>query len=141
MTDHLTARPRLLGELHERELHAAVAQYLRLALRPPTVWSTIGHGGGGLERGRMLQRLGLRPGLPDVIVLHPTATCIEGCRRTIVVGLELKTEAGRQSQAQRSVESDFTAAGAAYALCRSLDDVADALARAGVPTHATAGRR
>lgn len=131
------ARHRPLGDTHERELHAAVAQFLRLALRPPSTWTTFPAGGGGLERGRMLARLGLRPGWPDVLVLHPSPTAIEGCRRAILVGLELKTEIGRQSKVQLGVEADFGAAGASYALCRSIDDVCDALARAGVPMFAT----
>jgi hypothetical protein len=59
---------------HERELHAAVAQFLRLALRAPTTWTTFPAGGGGLERGRMLARLGLRPGWPDILVVHSAPT-------------------------------------------------------------------
>jgi len=125
--------PRPRPPAHEREVHAAVAQFLRLALRPPTVWTTFPAGGGGLERGRMLARLGLRPGIPDILVLHPAPTVVDGCRSVILVGLELKTEAGRQSVVQRNVEADFTAAGATYALCRSIDDVQAALADAGVP--------
>jgi hypothetical protein len=46
----------------ERDLHAAVADYLHLALRPPTTWTTFPAGGGGLQRGRLLARLGFRPG-------------------------------------------------------------------------------
>jgi hypothetical protein len=49
----------------ERDLHAAVADYLHLALRPPTTWTTLPAGGGGRGRGRMLTRQGLRPGWPD----------------------------------------------------------------------------
>lgn len=130
------ARPRPPGR--ERELHAAVAQFLRLALRPPTMWSTFPAGGGGLERGRMLARLGLRPGLPDILVWHPAPTAVDGCRAVIFVGLELKTEVGRQSVVQRGVEADFDAAGATYVLCRSIDDVQAALAAAGVPMFGVA---
>ena len=60
------AQPRLRSGERERELHAAVAQFLRLALRPPSTWTTFPAGGGGLERGRTLARLGLRPGWPDM---------------------------------------------------------------------------
>lgn len=137
----ITTRQRPLGDQQERELHAAVAQFLRLAVRPPTTWTTFPAGGGGLERGRMLARLGLRPGWPDILVMHPAPTETEGCRRVILVGLELKTEIGRQSVVQRTVEADFAGAGATYALCRSIDDVQAALARAGVPIFATAGWR
>jgi hypothetical protein len=124
--------PRSLAA-HERELHAAVAQFLRLTLRSPTVWTTFPAGGGGLERGRMLARLGLRPGIPDILVLHPAPTAVDGMRSVILVGIELKTEIGRQSVVQRAVEADFDAAGAWYVLCRSIDDVEAALRGAGVP--------
>jgi len=86
--------------------------------------------------GSWLARLGLRPGWPDILVMHPAPTDVDGCRLVIVVGLELKTEVGRQSVAQRGVEADFAAAGASYVLCRSIDDVQAALARAGVPVAA-----
>lgn len=122
---------RLRQPEQERELHAAVADFLRLAVRPPTLWTTIGHGGGGLERGRMLARLGLRRGFPDILVLHP-----DYGGTTLVLGLELKTAIGKQSAAQREIEQAFAACEANYALCRSIDDVAQALRDAGIPMHA-----
>ena len=125
--------PRLRQPGHERELHAAVAGFLRLAVRPPTLWTTIGHGGGGLERGRMLARLGLRPGFPDILVMHPGE---DYSNRSIVLGMELKTSVGRQSSAQLEVERDFAACEAFYFVCRSIDDVALALRDAGIPMHA-----
>jgi hypothetical protein len=128
-------RLRKVGHEHERELHAVVAQFLRLALRAPRTWTTFPAGGGGLKRGRMLARLGLRPGWPDILVLHPSPTTLDR-RHVIVVGLELKTEVGRQSAAQREVEADFIAAGAAFALCRSINDVHAALSAAGIPLYA-----
>src|SRR5262245_51498393 len=109
--------------VHERELHATVAQFLRLVLRPPTIWTTFPAGGGGLERGKMLARLGLRPGWPDILVMHPGL--VHG--DVVVLGLELKTEVGRQSMTQRQVQADFERVGAGYVLCRSLDDVKAAL--------------
>jgi hypothetical protein len=120
----------------EQALHATVAQFLHLALRPPTTWSTFPAGGGGLQRGRILARLGLRAGWPDILVLHPTPTEIEGRKRTIVLGLELKNHIGRQSQVQRAIEADFAAAGATYFLCRTVEDTYAALRAAGVPMHA-----
>lgn len=122
---------------HERELHAAVAGFLSLALRAPTTWSTFPAGGGGLERGRMLARLGLKPGWPDILVLHPAPATVDGCRSAIILGIELKTGTGLQSTAQRTVEGEFGAAGAGYVLCRSLTDVATALTAAGVPIFAS----
>jgi hypothetical protein len=54
-----------LSREHEHELRAAAAQFLRLALRPPTAWTTFPAGGGGLERGRLLARIGLRLSFPS----------------------------------------------------------------------------
>ena len=60
----------MLGE--EERFHLAVAQYLALALKPPTLWSTIHHGARVSLRERyLIKRKGARAGLPDVIVLHP----------------------------------------------------------------------
>lgn len=42
--------------------------------------------------------------------MHLAPTTVDGCRSVILVGLELKTEVGRQSQAQRAVEADFAVA-------------------------------
>jgi len=123
--------PRLRQPEQERELHAAVADFLRLAVRPPTLWTTIGHGGGGLERGRLLARLGLKPGWPDILVLHPIDDS-----GTLVLGLELKTAIGKQSLVQHGIEAAFAACEANYAVCRSIDDVARALVKAGIPMRA-----
>jgi hypothetical protein len=87
----------------------------------------------------MLARLGLRPGWPDILVLHPAATNVDGCRSVILVGLELKAAIGRQSGVQRGVETDFAAAGATYGLCRSIDDLLAILQRAGVSLFASTG--
>jgi hypothetical protein len=94
----------------------------------------VGHGGGGLERGRMLARLGLRPGWPDVQVMHP----VPAAAACLLLGLELKTPIGRQSLVQKQVEADFAAAGAVYRLCRSIDDVERVLRMVGVPVYAHA---
>jgi hypothetical protein len=130
-------RPRpTLGSEHESDLHGAVAQFLRLALRRPTAWTTFPAGGGGLKRGRMLARLGLRPGWPDLLVMHPTPLTNQGNRHAIVLGIELKTEVGRQSLVQRAIEAEFAAAGAGYAVCRTIDGVYAALIGAGIPVFA-----
>jgi hypothetical protein len=56
----------------EERLHIAVAQYLGLALRPPSWWSTIHHGARVSVRERsMVKRKGARAGLPDIMVFHP----------------------------------------------------------------------
>jgi hypothetical protein len=118
----------------EQQLQIAVADYLRLALWPPAVWSAIGHGGGGKVRGAILKAMGLRAGMPDVVIILPYRT-----ERPIpvVIGLELKAKAGRQSPEQKAVEKDWNACGGFYHVCRSVDEVEGFLRRTGVPLRAS----
>jgi hypothetical protein len=115
----------------EQALHLAAAQYLRLALRPPTVWSTFPAGGGGRVRGAILKAAGMAPGWPDILVLHPAEV------GTIVCGLEIKAGRGRPSPAQLAMAAQFSDADAAYEFCWSLEDVQHALRTNGIPVHAT----
>ncbi|MFY8105636.1 MAG: VRR-NUC domain-containing protein [Elstera sp.] len=114
----------------EQRLQIQVANFLRLALRPPTVWTAFPAGGGGKVRGALLKAMGLKPGWPDVIVLHPLGL------NTLVVGIELKAKKGRLSDAQKDACEALWAANARYVECRSLEEVDRCLRRAGVPMHA-----
>jgi hypothetical protein len=117
----------------EQVLHIAAAQYLRLALRPPTVWFAIDHGAGKMTRpaaGLLKARGGVR-GLPDLFVMHPNPA-----GSTAVVGLELKAKTGQPSPAQAAMEREFRKAHAGYAFCWSLNDVEQALRTHGIPVHA-----
>jgi hypothetical protein len=115
----------------EQQLHKAVADYLRLALRPPTIWTTIGHGGGGKARGGQLKAMGMHPGWPDILVMARFPTGM------VLVGLELKTKVGRQSPEQRAMEQKFKDCAAWYILCRSVEEVEKALRFCKVELHAT----
>jgi hypothetical protein len=117
----------------EQALAIAAAQYLRLALRPPTVWFAIDHGAGRMTPAAagLLKARGGRQGVPDLLVLHPFQA------DTNVVGLELKAPKGRVSDAQRIMAREFRAAGAAYEFCRSLEDVEAVLRGVGIPVFAT----
>ncbi len=119
----------------EAQLHRAVAAYLRLALKPPTIWTTIGHGGGGKVRGAQLKGLGMQAGWPDILVLHPSNDMATDCT---ILGIELKAPKGVQSADQKAIERAFDRANAFYRVCRSLRDVDSALAEAGIEMHARA---
>lgn len=54
--------------MSEQDFHRAVAQYLDLALGPECWWTTIGHGGGGKVRGALLKAMGVKPGVPDILI-------------------------------------------------------------------------
>jgi len=55
-----------------------------------------------------------RPGVPDIVCCRP------GGR---FCGLEVKTETGRQSEAQKHAEQDIKALGGEYHIVRSVSDV------------------
>lgn len=119
------------ARISEAALHKSVAAYLRLALKPPTIWTTIGHGGGGRVRGAQLKAMGVQKGWPDILIVWPDQ---DGPR---VLGIELKRKDGRVTPEQRQMFLDFTRALCIYVVCRSLDEVDACLRRAAIPVHAT----
>jgi len=121
----------------ETVLHLAVASYLRVALRPPTLWFTLDSGAGRMTpaaAGLLKARGGVR-GLPDLMVMHPDGIL------TAVLGIELKAGKGRASAAQGAMAAQFDLANAHYIFCRSLEEVEGALVTAGIPLFATVGAR
>lgn len=118
----------------EQRLQMAVAQYLGHALKPPVVWTAIGHGGGGRVRGAILKAMGLQAGWPDILVLAP------GSRGPRVVAIEIKAKEGRQSPAQKAVAAAFYMLQVPYFLCRSVDEVQMSLASCDVPLSATVAK-
>lgn len=105
-------------KLNEAQLHRLVAQYLDAVLRPPAIWTTIGHGGGGRVRGAQLKAMGLKKGWPDVLVMAPGPK---------VLGIELKGNGGKISPEQAAMERRFFDVGAWYITAWSIDDVERAL--------------
>lgn len=107
-----------LPAISEATLHRAVAEYLDVVIRPPMVWTTIAHGGGGRVRGAQLKAMGLKKGWPDILILAPGPN---------VLGIELKAKGGSQTPEQREIESAFYGCKAWYVLCRSVEEVARAV--------------
>lgn len=62
---------------------------------------------------------GTKKGFPDILVLKD-GKCI---------GLEIKTNVGKQSKEQIEIEKDFKKHGAAYHVVRSLDEVIEIIGR------------
>jgi hypothetical protein len=125
----------------EQDLHKAVAAYLRVALRPPTIWTTIGHGGGGKTRGGILKGMGVQPGWPDILIVHPAYndTWLERNASLLpfLIGIELKAKRGSQSAEQKYMQAAFVAAGGCYVLARSVDQVEIALRNLRLPVFST----
>lgn len=107
----------------EDKLHLAVAQYLTWALRPPAWWTTFPLGGGGAVRGARLKAKGTKAGVPDILVVAP---------KRPLLWIELKTTTGVVSDEQEECHEHLVAAGCQVVVARDLDDVAAALAAAGL---------
>ncbi len=117
----------------EQALQIQVANYLRVALRPPTFWTAIDHAS-GVKNGRLAGALrkarGVKPGLPDILIMHPAIGS------PVVVGIELKAKKGTWGKEQHAVGRQFEGCKAWYELARSIDDVEAILRGAGIPLHA-----
>jgi len=107
-------------------LQRAVARFLDMALPDGAVWSAIGHGGGGKVRGAILKAMGLKAGIPDVLIIH----------RGRPIFIELKAQNGRLSLAQQAMHNKLTIAGALVAVCRSVDEVQQILECVGIDLRA-----
>jgi hypothetical protein len=120
----------------EQALQISVAAFLRHALKHPTWWSAIGHGGGGRVRGAILKAMGVKAGVPDVLVMHPVGSVVRSANGCWLIGVELKSEKGRLSTAQVLSKQAFEDAGGIYYVARSVDEVEGFLKGVGIPLHA-----
>lgn len=107
----------------EQALQRQIAQFLAVALDGNSWWSSMPLGGGGRLRGAILHGLGVKAGLPDVLVINDGRA----------IWLELKSAKGRLSVGQQECHAALARARCAVAVVRSLDDAIEALQRAGVP--------
>lgn len=114
----------------EERLHRAVADYLRVVLDPSVVWSTFPSGGGGRVRGAKLKAMGLRAGMPDIMIwwLAPSGAAL-------CLGIELKAGKNGMTAAQRETFLSLEGVGCPVHVARSIDDVRDVLRAWGVPTR------
>ncbi len=94
--------------MKEADIQAAILDYLRL--RGRFFWRN-NSGAFKTERGGFY-RVGM-PGGPDLI----------GCVDGKFVGMEVKTEKGRLSDAQEAFAASLRAEGGAYHVVRSIDEV------------------
>lgn len=107
----------------EQALQRQVAQFLAVALDGNSWFSSMPLGGGGKLRGAILHGLGVKRGLPDVLVINDGRA----------IWIELKVGKGRVSEGQRECHLALARARCPVAVCRSLNEVIMALTDAGVP--------
>lgn len=115
----------------EQDLQASVVEFLDLAIdaKAGFFFAIRNETGVSGRRGAMLgaiaKKMGVKTGMPDLMVAH------QECGYP--VGIELKTAKGRQTPNQKAVQERFEQIGWKYHVCRSVDDVQNALETEGVP--------
>jgi hypothetical protein len=107
----------------EQALQRQIAQFLDTALAGNTWYSTIPLGGGGRVRGAILRSMGVKAGVPDMVVIDAGRA----------IWLELKAPKGRLSDEQTACHKLLRRAGCAVYVIRSLDEAIIALRECGVP--------
>lgn len=115
---HVRRSPWRRRQQPEAELQRAVVRWLVLR-RPSCFWLAVPNGGARTRvEAAILQGLGVRAGVPDLLFLAPSGSG----------GIELKVGRGRQSPAQIEVQAEFRRLGLRYAVARDLPGVEAILA-------------
>ena len=133
---------RVVVKDEEFVIHAALVEHLRSFRRPGVVFF---HPPSGEERtkrvhpktgkvycpgGTRLQRMGMRKGVPDLVILHSGR----------IMGLEVKSSGGTLSREQKEFRVEWERAGGIYAVVRSVEEgkrVVDPASRLSPPSRAT----
>lgn len=131
----------------ESQIQISIAGYLAVALKGlPATFFAVPNGGKRAskvdrdgrryspEAGRMRAE-GVRAGVADIIVMTGEPL------RSLKIGLEVKAPKGVVSKDQKEWRTDFERAGGIYFVVRSIDDVAEALVKVGVPIRARPSTR
>ena len=117
----------------EYRFQIVVAQYLTFALPADATWTSIDAGAGKLTpaTAELCKRRGIKAGWPDVLIVY----------RGRLHGVELKAGKGAQEDEQKCVQAQLEAAGATYAVVRSVDELEAMLRSYGIPLRATTGTK
>lgn len=107
----------------EQMLQRQIADFLRVGLGGSAWFTCFPAGGGGRLRGAILAGMGLKPGVPDLLIIDAGRA----------LWIELKTPKGSVSPVQKECHSHLALARSTVAVCRSLEDVIAFLHREGVP--------
>lgn len=111
------------GKATEAQIQAAVLQHLQLTGAKGIVFFSVpNEGKRTASTAAKLKANGLRAGVPDLMLI----------RDGRAYGLELKTETGRISPAQRACHAEFTSAGATVSVAFGLDDAIATLRKWGM---------
>ena len=121
--------------MSEHALQVAVAHMLQVVLDPErTWWSAIDHAAKLSPRyGADRKRRGVRAGMPDFILMQQQAPFPHRSMYPAVFGIELKTDKGTLSPAQKDCAAAWLAMGHVIYVARSLEEVQEILEFCRVP--------
>ena len=97
----------------EQALQRAVGELLNFCLGGLAWWTHFPAGGGGELRGRILKGMGLKAGVPDILILDAGRA----------YWLELKAKRGWVSQVQRECHNALGRAGCSVAIIKDANEV------------------
>lgn len=118
----LYSRPKRRRAQPERSLQQDVVWLLSRMLGGDAWFTHFPSGGGGKARGGVLKAMGLKPGVPDILILEGRAA----------FWIELKSQRGTVSEAQRECHAALRRAGADVVIAKNIEDVMRALKGWGV---------
>ena len=101
----------------EFDLQCSIVEYLKDNLIHGSLFTSFPLGGGGMARGVKLKKSGTVAGWPDIQILH----------NGLYFGLEVKTDKGVVSDAQKSIHRQLRKQGARVKVVRSINEVAKVL--------------
>ena len=104
----------------EQQLQRSVIEHLEVRAVPSTYWFHVGNGGWrSPAEAKIFKSLGVRPGVPDLIMIHAGKT----------YGLELKADGGKLTPVQATTHVLMRAAGAEVEVAVDIDAALDQLER------------
>jgi hypothetical protein len=108
----------------ETRLHCAAVDYMRRVCPDCLTWHAANGGKRSKETARLMKRLGVLPGVFDLVVLAPGP-------RTFF--LEAKTDKGKLSEDQQWFKGELIKMGFSYVVFRNLDDISDFIIQNKIP--------
>lgn len=121
-------RPGVTRNREEDALQRAVVRYLQWALPPDGTYHSVPNEGvRHTKAAARLVSMGLRSGVPDLVVLYQGRS----------IYFELKAPKGTLSESQRQFHNKLIYCGIPVITCRTLDCVEDSLREFGVPLRAS----
>lgn len=107
----------------EDRLQSRCRMFLDSHMLPPCWWSSVGaERKQTLRQGQVQKARGFRRGLPDVMIWAPG----------YFLGVELKSANGRQTPEQAAFQAKMRTLQHGYELCRSVEQLGEALDRHGI---------